>query len=238
MFIIIIQTRMGSTRLPGKIMKKLIDKEILLWSYDRCIKSIADEVYIATSSNKENDILENLFIQKNIKYFRGSEHDLLDRYYQLCIKNLDNKDNLKIIRVTSDCPFVDTNMINNMIKFYNENNYDYIINHSKEGVTPEGSGIEIINFKSLEYLWNNEKDLSFREHATGMLSRINKYNTIIKIGQYIYKPNNVNNELMKYKKLSIDTNDDYLLSQKIANYFNNYDFTYEDILKYIESKNL
>jgi hypothetical protein len=86
-----------------------------------------------------------------------------------------------------------------MIKFYNEKNYDYIINHSKDGVTPEGSGIEIINFKSLEYLWNNENDLSFREHATGMLSQIDKYNDTIKIGEYVYKPNNVNNELMKYK---------------------------------------
>ena len=218
-------------------MKKLLDKEILFWSYDRCIKSIADKVYIATSINTENDMLENLFIEKNIKYFRGSENDLLDRYYQLCIKNIDDKDNLKIIRVTSDCPFVDTNMINDMIKFYNENNYDYIINHSKKGVTPEGSCIEIINFKSLEYLWNNEKDLSFREHATGMLSQIDKYNDTIKIGEYVYKPNNVNNELMKYKKLSIDTNDDYLLSQKISNNFNNYDFTYEDVLKYLEKDN-
>ena len=238
MFIIIIQARIGSTRLPGKIIKKLLDKEIILWSHDRCSKSIADKVYIATSTNKENDILENLFIEKNIKYFRGSENDLLDRYYQLCIKNIDNKDNLKIIRVTSDCPFVDTNIINDMIKFYNENNYDYIINHSKEGITPEGSGIEIINFKSLEYLWNNENDLSFREHATGMLSRINKYNDIIKIGKYIYKPNNINIDLMKFKKLSIDTNDDYLLSQKISNNFNNYDFTYEDILKFLELNNL
>jgi spore coat polysaccharide biosynthesis protein SpsF (cytidylyltransferase family) len=70
-----------------------------------------------------------------------------------------------------------------------------------------------------------------------MLSRINKYNDIIKIGKFIYKPNNVNNELMKYKKLSIDTNDDYLLSQKISNNFNNYDFTYEDVLKYLEKNN-
>ena len=65
MFIIIIQARMGSTRLPGKIMKKLLDKDIILWSHDRCIKSIANQVYIATSTNTENDILENEFIDSD-----------------------------------------------------------------------------------------------------------------------------------------------------------------------------
>ena len=68
-----------------------------------------------------------------------------------------NEDNLNIIRITSDCPFVDTVMINDMIDFFNNKDYDYIINHSHE-ITPEGSGIEIINYKSLEYLWNTEKN--------------------------------------------------------------------------------
>ena len=132
-YIIIIQARMGSTRLPGKVLKKLLDKEIILWSYDRCIKSKADEVFIATSINKENDILEELCISKGIKYYRGSEMDLLDRYYQLskqyyeqfCVENKDIikcKSDLKIIRVTSDCPFIDNIIIDEMIDFYNNNN--------------------------------------------------------------------------------------------------------------------
>jgi spore coat polysaccharide biosynthesis protein SpsF (cytidylyltransferase family) len=175
MFIIIIQARMGSTRLPGKIMKKILGKEIIFWSYDRSVKSIADDIYIATSINKENDILEKIFKEKNIKYFRGSENDLLDRYYKLCLNNNLNKDDVNIIRITSDCPFVDTNMINDMINFYKENNYDYIINHSDKGITPEGSGIEIINFKSLEYLWKNSNDPTFREHATGLLLKKRVY---------------------------------------------------------------
>jgi spore coat polysaccharide biosynthesis protein SpsF len=238
MFIIIIQARMGSTRLAGKVMKKILDKEIILWSYDRCLKSDANEVYIATSINKENDILKNLFIEKNIKYFRGSENDLLDRYYQLCLKNMHNNEDTKIIRITSDCPYVDTKMINDMINFYNNNDYDYIINHSKEGIIPEGSGIEIINFKSLEYLWKNENDVFFREHATGLLSKIDTYNNIIKKGEYIYIPKNINLDLMKNEKISIDTNDDYLKSIKIAKYFNNYEFTYDEILKYLEKEKI
>ena len=224
---------MGSTRLPGKILKKILDKEIIFWAYDRCMKSNVDKVYLATSNNSENDILENIFLQKHINYFRGSENDLLDRYYQLCKSySLDNS-NTNIIRITSDCPFVDPNMINDMIKFFNNNQYDYIINHSKDGITPEGSGIEIIKFNSLKYLWENETDTSFREHATGMLSLITKYDHIINKGVYIYKPNNIDIGKMKFIKLSVDTNTDYLKSIKIAEHFNNYNFTYDEILQYL-----
>jgi spore coat polysaccharide biosynthesis protein SpsF (cytidylyltransferase family) len=227
---------MGSTRLPGKVLKKLLDKEIILWSYERCIKSKADHVYIATSTNLENNILEDLFIKNKINYFRGSENDLLDRYYQLCLKFFKhNLEELNIIRVTSDCPFVDTYMINDMIDYYQNNNYDYIINHSKNGITPEGSGIEIINFKSLEYLWKNNNDIQFREHATGCLSLTNIYDNIIKKNEYIYLPDNIDINKMKNIKISIDTEKDYLLSLEIVNFFKKYDFVYSDILKYLES---
>lgn len=237
MFIIIIQSRLGSTRLPCKVIKKLLDKEIFKWSYDRCCKSKADKVYIATSINQENNLLEDLFKKYNIDYYRGSENDLLDRYYKLCKHfSLDKNENLNIIRVTSDCPFVDYSIINDMILFFNCNNYDYIINHNDEGITPEGSGIEIFNFKTLEYLWNNEKDINFREHATGMLRKTSIYNNIIKKGVYNYKPLNINLEKMKFIKISIDTIEDYNTSLQIAEYFNNYDFSYYDILKYLENR--
>jgi spore coat polysaccharide biosynthesis protein SpsF len=235
MFIVIIQARMGSTRLPGKVLKKILNKEIILWSYERCLKSNADKVFIATSTNIENNLLEDIFIKNNISYFRGSENDLLDRYYQLCKNNSFDNDNTNIIRITSDCPFIDTNMINDMINYFKINDYDYIINHNKEYITPEGSGIEIIKFNSLKYLWENEKDASFREHATGMLSLSEKYNNIIKKGTYNYKPYNINIEKMKYIKISVDTEEDYFNSIKIAKYFNNYNFSYDEILLYLQN---
>jgi len=235
MFVIIIQCRMGSTRLPGKILKKLLNKEIIFWSYERCLKSYTDQVFLATSTNLENDVLENIFLENKMKYFRGSENDLLDRYYQLC-KKIGLDDDKNIIRITSDCPFVDPNMINDMINYFKNNDYDYIINHSKDGIVPEGSGIEIIKFKSLKYLWENECDLKFREHATGMLGLTEKYNDIIKKGTYVYKPKNIDIEKMKNIKLSVDTNADYLQSIEIAEHFNNYDFTYDDILEYLQNK--
>jgi spore coat polysaccharide biosynthesis protein SpsF (cytidylyltransferase family) len=237
MFIIIIQARMGSSRLPGKVLKKLLNKEIILWSYDRCLKSKADRVFIATSTNSENNILEDLFRKNNISFFRGSEDDLLDRYYQLCISNSFDKEDINIIRITSDCPFVDTNMINDMIDFFKINDYDYIINHSKDGIIPEGSGIEIIKFNYLKYLWKNEKDPAFREHATGLLNLTEKYSNVMKKGVYVYKPSGLNVEKVKYIKLSIDTEKDYINSVRISDHFNNYDFTYFNVLKYFDDNN-
>lgn len=239
MYVIIIQARMGSSRLPGKVLKKLLNKEILLWCYDRCNNSLADAVYIATSTNSENDVLEELCIEKKILCHRGSECDLLDRYYTLA-KSLNEK-NLNIIRVTSDCPFIDTTMINDMINFFENNSYDYIINHSKSGVTPEGSGIEIINFRSLEYLWLNELDASFREHATGLLSKVNKYDDVIKKGEYIYHPFVINDNQkhiknLKNLKISVDTEKDYETSEQIVNHFKTFDFSYKDILLYFINK--
>ncbi len=231
MYIVVIQARMGSTRLPGKILKKLLDKEIIFWSYDRCKQANVDDVIIATSTNKENDILEEIFKSKNINYYRGSEDDLLDRYYQVAKKF--NTDGLKIIRVTSDCPFVDPTIINDMINFYESNSFDYISNHSKDGIIPEGSGLEIFNFKFLKYLWENELDPAFREHATGLIRTTEKFNDKFNIGFYSYKPENIDINKYKLIKTSIDTLQDYEKAVYIVNKFNKYDFLYKDIFKYL-----
>jgi spore coat polysaccharide biosynthesis protein SpsF (cytidylyltransferase family) len=78
--------------------------------------------------------------------------------------------------------------------------------------------------------------MAFREHATGILSLTNEYDNIIIKNEYLYLPHNININKMKYIKISIDTEKDYLLSLEIANFFNNYDFTYDDILEYLQNK--
>lgn len=235
MITVIIQSRMGSTRLPGKVMRKLLNKEIVLWCYDRCKKSIADNVFVVTSTNLENDKLEDLLKSNNVYVFRGSENDLLDRFYQCCLLNNITEDDEIIVRVTSDCPFVDPGMINDMVKFFKGSNYDYIINHNDLGVTPEGSGIEVFNFKTLKYLWNNNNDPAFREHVTGCLNKTKQYDGIINIGQYVYLPENIDKDKMKYVKVSVDRLEDYEKSVEIVEHFKNYDFTYREVLLYLQN---
>jgi spore coat polysaccharide biosynthesis protein SpsF (cytidylyltransferase family) len=121
--------------------------------------------------------------------------------------------------------------------FYKNNDYNYIINHSDNGITPEGSTVEIINYESLKYLWNNIQEIEFREHATGLLTK-KKYVNLLKDIKFYKYTINYNNEYdqNKYKfiKLSVDTNEDFERSIRIAEYFNTIYFKYTDIFVYFD----
>ena len=150
---IIVQARMASTRLPNKVMLKLAEKAVLWHVIQRCKKAEADEVIIATSINKENDIIEEFCVKNNFEFFRGSEEDVLDRYYQTAKKfKLDI-----IIRVTSDCPLIDPAIINNLIKKFKQGNFDYMSNIAQRSF-PRGLDVEIFSFDTLEKAYNLAKE--------------------------------------------------------------------------------
>lgn len=158
---IIIQARMGSTRLPNKIMLKLADKPILLHVYERCKQSNVDEVIVATTTNKIDDAIENFCIKEKIPFFRGSEEDVLDRYYQ-CAK----KFGLDVIgRVTSDCPLISSEVINEAIKKFNETKADYLTNIALRSF-PRGVDVEVFTFEALEKTHSLAKEKHQREHVT------------------------------------------------------------------------
>ena len=146
---VIIQARLNSSRLPGKVLMKLADnRTILEWVIDRCKKSKADIVIVATPDDEIVDFCK----ERNIEVFKGSENNVLERYYKCAKKyNLD-----RIIRVTSDCPFVKTEAIDKLIR-EDEHRFEIISN-------PIGTGAEHIPFRLLEhcYLKNQQE----REHVT------------------------------------------------------------------------
>lgn len=111
--IVIIQARMGSSRLPGKILKPLGDVDVLRYDITRCraIKGV-NEVIVATSTLKQDDAIANWCEQQQVPYFRGSEEDVLDRYVQ-CAKQYKPD---YVMRVTSDCPFVDYEMASDIVE--------------------------------------------------------------------------------------------------------------------------
>ena len=122
----IIQARTGSTRLPGKIMQK-IDSVDLVINYVinqvKCSKKIEKIIVATTDLIEDNKICENLSLQK-IEFFRGSSEDVLDRYYQCAKKfSIDN-----IVRITSDNPLIDPNIIDLVINEYKNNKCDYASN--------------------------------------------------------------------------------------------------------------
>ena len=160
----IIQARMGSTRLPGKVMKEILGKPVILWDMDRVSYSkLIDEIVVAIPYRKENDVIVDTIKEYNDKIIitRGSEDDVLDRYYQAAVKT--NAD--VVVRVTSDCPLIDPIVIDNVIEHFLDNNCDYCSN-SLTRTYPRGLDTEVFSFKALEKAWNKAKKDYEREHVT------------------------------------------------------------------------
>ena len=167
----IIQTRFNSTRLPGKVLKTIGNKTVLEYviSQSLCATNL-NNVIIATTTNPQDQIIVDFCKNHNIDYFCGSEFDVLDRYYQCAKKfNLD-----PIVRITSDCPLIDPNVIDLIIDEFLKNHHDYVSNNmSFEGNNwidsecnfPQGMTVEISSFKALESAWKNAKKPSEREHV-------------------------------------------------------------------------
>ena len=113
---------MKSTRLPGKILQKIGDQTMIEHVINQTQYSDRiDDVVIATTVSREDDIIEKFCIKNKIKLFRGSENDVLDRYYQ-CAKKY-NAD--IIVRITSDCPLIDPDLIDQCISTFEKNHYSY-----------------------------------------------------------------------------------------------------------------
>ncbi|MFX1383443.1 MAG: cytidylyltransferase domain-containing protein [Promethearchaeota archaeon] len=161
---IIVQARMGSTRLPGKTLKKINNNETVLGLLIKRLKLSKEThlIIIATSSNEKNKQIIELAKFYNVSSFIGSEENVLERYYQAAKKfSLDI-----IIRITSDCPFVDPEIIDEMVKYYMNNNFDYIANTYPLLNIPAGFDVEIFSFEILENLITIATTSEEKEHVT------------------------------------------------------------------------
>lgn len=160
----IIQARMGSTRLPGKVMKEILGKPVILWDLDRIsLSKLIDEIVVAIPYEKENDVIADTIKEYNDKIIitRGSEDDVLDRYYQAAVKT--NAD--VVVRITSDCPLIDPVVIDQVIGQFLDNDCDYCSN-SLTRTYPRGLDTEVFSFKVLEEAWNEATKDYEREHVT------------------------------------------------------------------------
>lgn len=165
--IVIIQARMGSTRLPGKILKDIEGKSMLWHVVNRVrySKNI-NKIIIATTINKDDDKVEDFCKTHNIAFYRGSENDVLDRYYQTA--KLWDAD--IIVRITSDCPLIDPEVIDKVICSYlkNKHNFNGASNIVKR-TYPRGLDTEVISFNTLERVWKEAKKNYQREHVTAFI---------------------------------------------------------------------
>jgi spore coat polysaccharide biosynthesis protein SpsF len=159
----IIQARTGSTRLPGKVMKKIENENTVLdyvINQVKCSKKI-EKIIVATTDLIKDDVICRHLNSKKIEYFRGSSEDVLDRYYQCAKKNAAKN----IIRITADNPLIDPNIIDRIIEKYKNEKCDYMTN-TIHRTFPYGTEVEVFSFESLEKSWKMAKKPSEREHVT------------------------------------------------------------------------
>lgn len=161
----IIQARMGSTRLPGKILKVIEGLPLLKYQIDRVEKSILlNKVVVATSNIEEDNLVEEFCNEYNIDFFRGSENDVLARYYY-CAKKFDAD---IVVRLTGDCPFSDPQIIDETIQLFIDSKTDYAANTvpPESRKFPDGTDVEVFSMQALEKAFNEVSDPKDREHVT------------------------------------------------------------------------
>lgn len=225
----IVQARLGSTRLPGKVLFNLEGKPILWHVVNRLKASeMLNRIVIATSNEIEDDKIEKFCIENNIDCFRGSENDVLDRYYQTA--KLYNAES--IVRITSDCPLIDPEVTDRVIREFIDKKNDYDAGSNTIVRTfPRGLDTEIVHFSILEKIWHDSKLENEREHVTlHLYNNKDKYNLL----------SITNNFDLSYMRWTIDEHDDYKFLKEV--YSRLYDkqsskvFLLNDILKLLESK--
>lgn len=165
MIIAIIQARMGSTRLPGKVLKEIAGMTLLEYQVKRVLLSkMIDKVIVATSTLDQDNAIEDLCKKIDVDCFRGSECDVLSRYYEAAKKYEADI----IARLTADCPFSDPAVIDAAIKLFIDTGSDYVANTAPAETSkfPDGSDVEVFSMKALERANREAKDPPDREHVT------------------------------------------------------------------------
>jgi len=224
----IVQTRMGSTRLPGKVMLDLCGSPVIHHVINRLKQSSElDEIIIATTTLESDNIIAEQAQKNGVKWFRGSEEDVLARYYYAAKENdLDT-----IVRVTSDCPLIDTEILDKVVGFYKIYSYSLVTNAGNDLTQrsfPRGLDVEVFSFNVLEEAFNNAVKSHQREHVTPYI-----YETYAKY-IYYYKSN------IDYShfRWTLDTDEDFELIRIIYDslYKKNGDnFGFKEILELINS---
>lgn len=222
----IIQARIGSTRLPRKAMKLIMGKPMLSHQIEQIKKSkeVTQIVVATTNLKKDNTIIS--FCEKNkINWYAGSEKNVLERFYFTSLKY---KADI-IVRLTSDCPLIDPNIIDKAIRIFNAGNYDYVSNTcpSKGATYTDGMDVEVFDFFSLLTAYLKCKKKSDREHVTHFFW---KKKSQFKIFRFDLKKN------YRFYRLTVDYIEDFILIKKIIVYFKKKKkkITFSNIIKFLK----
>ena len=227
-FAAIIQARIGSTRLPGKVMLE-VNNQPLIYHLIKRLKFVKnlDSIIVATTTEKKDDIICDFLKKKKIKFFRGSENNVVDRFLKAS-KKYDIKN---IVHVTADCPLIDPHIVSQVIETYKSNNFDYVSN-SNIRTYPDGMDVHVFSFKALKRNIKFVTNKLEKEHVTlGIKNRPKKFK--------IKTITSTKNLFLPQLGLTLDEKDDFKLIKKIILYFEkkkNYFFSCKEIIHLLKKK--
>lgn len=224
----IIQARMASTRLPGKVLQIIAGKPMLYHVVERARKSkMVHEVVVATTTSPEDDAVVDFCAAYGYAVFRGSPQDVLDRYYQAALVHHAQV----IVRLTADCPLLDPDVVDRTIKAFFESGVDFAANRLPppfRRTYPIGLDTEVCSFAALERAWKEAAAPHEREHVMPYLYEVEgRFRVLV-----------VNHEV-DYGSLrwTVDTPEDLELVRRIfARFPNRMDFGWLEVLRLFEQE--
>lgn len=158
----IVQARMGSSRLPGKVLMDLAGETVLARVVRRSARAVlVDQIVVATSSSSIDDAVVSECVRLGVEYFRGSESDVLDRYYR-CSQAFCAS---AVVRITADCPVIDPALVDLTIRAFRQDPCDYASNAILPGY-PRGLDVEVFTMSALSRAWHEARKSYEREHVT------------------------------------------------------------------------
>lgn len=226
--VVFVQARMGSIRLPSKVIKKVLGREIILWQIGRIKKAhMVDDVAVITSTKKEDDVIADLCRKNGVDFYRGSPLDLLDRHYQAAKKFKADF----VVKIPSDCPLTDPKVIDSVLGLWKNNpgKYDYVSNYHPP-TFPDGMDVEGCTFKVLETAWNEAKKPHEREHTFPYIwDNPDRF----RVGNFLNRHGNI---FMTHRWTMDYQNDFDFIKRVFEEFENKKDFSMEDVLTLLKNK--
>lgn len=211
---IIVQARMSSTRLPGKVMMEVLGKPLLEYQLER-LQRTERPIIVATTTNEIDDPIISLCEKMDVPTYRGDEHDVLSRYYEAAIQAHADT----IVRITADCPLIDPDVIEKVIRYYLDHDVAYVSN-SVERSYPKGMDTEVFSIDLLKQAYAHAKAAGEREHVTPYMY------THFPIKSVFYSSD------LSDLRLTVDYQEDFEVVKSVIEelYPKNPEFTLEEIL--------
>jgi spore coat polysaccharide biosynthesis protein SpsF (cytidylyltransferase family) len=221
----LLQARMGSSRLPGKVLKPLINNLPSLYVQLKRVTPATkvNAFVVATSTLAQDDVIEDFCQNYQIPIFRGDEQNVLSRFYHAAVLHKADV----VVRITADCPLHHYKVIDWCVEQYEKYGVDYFSNSNEPPVLEDGWDTEVFSFKALETAYYHAQKSYEKEHVTPFIKLSNQFTC--KYQKYL-------SDYTEPFKLSLDNENDYKLIQQIFSYFHpDILFDVKDVLSFIKS---